>query len=348
MRELDPGYFALVMATGILATAARSLDLVPISWILLVIAVVGYLVLVGLNGLRLLHHPSAVVRDLDEPARSFGFFTFVAGSNVLAVALIQIGFTIPAAVLGFIGTAAWVCLTYAVPLRLMLGTAQPSSLEFVSGNWLLWVVATQSVASVFAAAPTSSAPGTSPAFSVIGFMTWGVGVILYVVLIGFILMRLFFATLTPLQLTPPYWINMGAAAISALSGALLLAAVTHPGTQLGEVRPFIAGLSLILWAWASWWIPALVLIWLWRHWSRGVPLTYEASLWSLVFPLGMYSAASVELGLATDQSWLVMIARIAFPVALGAWLWTFAGTVSSWRRALVDGHTAEARQELDD
>jgi tellurite resistance protein TehA-like permease len=108
VRELDPGYFAVVMATGIVATASRSLGLVPISWILLAIAVGGYLVLVGLNAIRLRHHRTAMIGDLHAPGRSFGFFTFVAGSNVLSVELIQLGFKIPALAFGLIGTAAWV------------------------------------------------------------------------------------------------------------------------------------------------------------------------------------------------------------------------------------------------
>ena len=41
-------------------------------------------------------------------------------------------------------------------------------------------------------------------------------------LIGLVMMRLFFSELAPVQFTPLYWVNMGAAAISVLSGALLL------------------------------------------------------------------------------------------------------------------------------
>lgn len=330
MRELDPGYFAVVMATGILATACRSLDLLPISWLFLAVAVIGYVMLVGLNGIRVVRHRSAVVEDLEGPGRSFGLFTFVAGSNVLSVAMLQLGATIPAAVLGFIGITAWVLLTYALPLQLMLDGAHQASLEFVSGSWLLWVVATQSVASVFAAAAALE-PGPASGFAVIGFLTWGAGVILYLLLIGFVMMRLFFIKLTPVEFTPPYWINMGAAAISVLCGALLLA-MANRDVLIGEVRPFLAGLSLILWAWASWWIPALVVIWLWRHWWRRVPLTYEPLLWSLAFPLGMYAAASDELGRAIDQPWLVTVARLALPAAIGVWLWTFAAMAWSLRR----------------
>ena len=99
---------------------------------------------------------------------------------------------------------------------------------------------------------------------------------------------------------------------------------TNRDVLLSEVRPFIAGLSLILWAWASWWIPALVLMWLWRYWAHRLRLTYESSFWSLVFPLGMYGAASFELGRAIDQPWLATVALPATAVGSAAWLWTFA------------------------
>jgi tellurite resistance protein TehA-like permease len=322
------------MATGILATACRSLDLVPLSWLSLAIALVAFLALVGVTAMRFLHHHSAVVADLDDPGRAFGFFTFVAGSSVLSVALMQAGLELPAIVLGFIGVAGWLLLTYALPLRLMLARTQPP-LESVSGSWLLWVVAMQSIAAVFAMASAPSDPRPASSLRVIALMTWGVGVLLYLVLIEFIMMRLFFFKLSPEQVTPAYWINMGAAAISVLSGALLL----NVGSQdvlLNKLRPFIAGLSVVLWAWASWWIPTLALMWLWRHVLRGVRLVYEPSVWSLVFPLGMYTAASFELGRAVDQPWLLTLSRLVLPVAIGAWLWAFAAMFWSWRRRPVD------------
>jgi tellurite resistance protein TehA-like permease len=319
------------MATGILAITCRGLGLAAVSWFLLAIALVAYLVLAVLTAIRLLRHLPAVVRDLDDPGRSFGFFTFVAGSGVLSVALTQAGLDPPAAILGLTGVAAWVFLTYALPLRLMPARAPQAPLEWVSGSWLLWVVATQSVAGVLAVAAASGDPRLSRSLSVLAIMTWGIGVVLYIVLIGFIMMRLFLTQIDPIQFTPPYWINMGAASISVLSGALLLT-LEHRDVLLGEVRPFVAGLSLVLWAWASWWIPALLLLWFWRHWLRKVPLVYEPSLWSLIFPLGMYGAASVELGRGLNQPWLLTVARLALPAAGAAWLWTFAAMLWSWRR----------------
>lgn len=46
-------------------------------------------------------------------------------------------------------------------------------------------------------------------------------------------------------------------------------------------------MSLLLWAWATWWIPLLVIFGVWRHLVHCQPLRYHPMYWSLVFPLGM-------------------------------------------------------------
>ena len=49
-----------------------------------------------------------------------------------------------------------------------------------------------------------------------------VGLMLYVVVIGLIFYRWTFFSLSGEQVTPPYWINMGALAITALAGSNLV------------------------------------------------------------------------------------------------------------------------------
>jgi tellurite resistance protein TehA-like permease len=66
------------------------------------------------------------------------------------------------------------------------------------------------------------------------------------------------------------------------------------------MRPFVNGTTLILWAWATWWIPLLAFFGVWRHLVRRSPLTYAPLYWSLVFPLGMYAVATYRLSLASD------------------------------------------------
>src|SRR5699024_12368669 len=94
----------------------------------------------------------------------------------------------------------------------------------------------------------------------------------------------------PLPFHPPSGVSMGALAISLLAGSPLAQLTSSPIVDLtGEL---ITGIAVVFWCVATWMIPALFGIGIWRHFIRKVPLVYEPSLWSLVFPLGMYSAAS--------------------------------------------------------
>jgi tellurite resistance protein TehA-like permease len=97
------------------------------------------------------------------------------------------------------------------------------------------------------------------------------------------------------------------------------------------MRPFIDGVTLSMWAWATWWIPLLLFLGVWKHGVRRVPLTYTPMLWSLVFPLGMYALASLRLSLAADFPPLSAISGVMVWVALAAWAATAAGLVAaSW------------------
>jgi len=94
----------------------------------------------------------------------------------------------------------------------------------------------------------------------------------------------------PAGITSPYWVFMGATAISMLAGAQILR--LPPDPLIAVTRPVIAGLSIAAWAFGTWLIPPLIAVGVWRHLVRRVRLRYEPGLWSIVFPLGMYGEAS--------------------------------------------------------
>src|SRR5262252_2948875 len=138
-----------------------------------------------------------------------------------------------------------------------------------------------------------------PGIFVLLHMFWGIGLALYGIYIALFAYRIFFFAVVPDDLTPILWVVMGAAAISTNAGADLI--LNGSGVAfLTSMRPVVGGVTLIMWAWATWWIPLLVLFGIWKHLLRRVPLAYTPMLWGLVFPLGMYSLASFRLALAAD------------------------------------------------
>jgi tellurite resistance protein TehA-like permease len=83
VQTLNPGYFALVMATGIVSIAMQTHRAYAVSIALLWLTVIEYAVLIVVYVLRLAGFRTAVLADLSDPARAFGYFTFVAATDVL-------------------------------------------------------------------------------------------------------------------------------------------------------------------------------------------------------------------------------------------------------------------------
>jgi len=137
-------------------------------------------------------------------------------------------------------------------------------------------------------------------------------------------------------LAPPYWINMGAMAISTLAGAVLVSRASD-SDLLTALLPFVKGLTLLFWATATWWIPLLVLLGVWRHIVRKVPLTYDVVYWSAVFPLGMYTACTHRLVETVDVPFLDVVPRYFVFLALAAWALTLFGLLWRQVRALKIG-----------
>lgn len=327
IRDLHPGSFAFVMATGILSSAEQDFGIGWLSTLFLVIALAGYAALCALFIARLLLFAGDVWADTARPARGFGFFTFVAGTNVLAVRLASGGMVGLARALAVVGAAAWLLLAYGVFARVVLTGRKPEPEAAINGTWLIWVVGTQSVS--IAASVLGFGLGFQPRLVALGAVSlWAFGALLYLLLMGIILARLILAPLQPAEATPPYWISMGATAITVLAGAeLLLLPQNLP--SLAAARSSIEGLTLFLWAFGTWWFPFLILLTVWRYRKLATPM-YEQTLWSMVFPLGMYAVATEAYGRAAALPLLPGIAATEVWLALIAWAAVAVWMVVSW------------------
>jgi tellurite resistance protein TehA-like permease len=305
VEGLTPGYFALVMASGILSIgmALKGHDI--LSLLLLLVCGTAFVVLLGLTVWRFVAYRGAFNEDFLDPRRAFGFFTFVAGTNVLGVRLGMEGYHSATATLLALAGGAWLVLGYVVPWTAVLGNQQRPVLATANGTWFIWAVASQSVTIAAASIEPVVETGRS-ALALLAVVSWSVGVFLYAATGMLVSLRLVLYDFGPEELTPPYWVAMGGLAITVLAGARIVEMADAPMVE--ATRGLIAGLAVVFWAFATWLFPVLVAAGWWRHVSRRVPLRYEATLWSIVFPLGMYAVAGIYLGQA-DQ--LPLVGRIA-------------------------------------
>jgi tellurite resistance protein TehA-like permease len=328
VKELFPGYFALVMATGIVSVASFLLGMRPLALALLAVNVIAYVWLGALTLARLVLYPRLVLDDLASHQRGPGFFTVVAGTCVLGTQVFVLTGqrAVPWTLWG-IGFALWLAIVYAFFTVITVKPEKPTLPAGINGSWLLVIVATQAV-SVLGSLIVRAEGAWREELLFLTLCLYLIGCLLYLVFITLIVYRFTFFPLDADQLTPPYWINMGAVAITTLAGAVLMLRAGD-STLLAELLPFVKGLTIFFWAWGTWWIPLLVILGVWRHVVRRHPLTYDPQYWGLVFPLGMYTTCTIRLSQVLDTSFLMLIPRYFVWVALAAWAITFAGMVRS-------------------
>lgn len=324
IAKLSPAYFALVMATGIVSIASQLMGYSSVAWGLLGINVAAYSVLWTLNILRVVLYPLAFLKDLLDHRQGVGFFTAVAATCVLGSQFQLIADLRSVAVaLWFLGIVLWFVFTYTIFTSDVIRETKPPLAEAIHGGWLISVVATQSV-SVLGALLAEGFGDYREQTLFFALTMWLGGGMLYIWIISLIFYRYTFLPMSASDLSPPYWINMGAMAISTLAGVNLVAAAD--GTVLlSELTPFLKGFTLFFWATATWWIPMLITLGVWRHIYKRYLLAYDPQYWGLVFPLGMYTTCTYRVMTVFDLPFLKAIPIGFYWIALTVWCITFVG-----------------------
>ncbi len=325
LASLSPAYFGMVMATGIVSLAAFFMGFATLARGLFWLNLVAYAVLWTLTGARAVLYPRRLFGDMVDHSRGPGFFTTVAATGVLGnQALLLASDQGTAMALWIVAIVLWIVLTYTIFTGITVKPHKPSLREGISGAWLLAVVATQSIAVLGALlAPRLGAPYRLE-LNFVALSMWLWGGMLYIWMISLIFYRYTFFPFSAGDLAPPYWINMGAMAISTLAGSLL---IVNAGDApfLESLLPFIKGFTVFYWATGTWWIPMLAILAIWRHVVKRFPLQYDPLYWGAVFPLGMYAAGTHELVRAMQFDFLVWLPRAFFWIALAAWSAAFVG-----------------------
>ncbi len=316
--EPSPDVFAAVMATGILSIAARDHHYRAISDTLGILATIALLVLV----LLVLVTKSIARWDLRDPDVTLGLFTFVAACAVIDSRLSSNVWVLRG--LGAVALTSWLALT-ALSARNMLARRWARLRDHAHGAWILASVGTSGLAIVIARVAADTGHRWWLAIVV---PVWVAAICLYGLMAWLILWRAVNERQGRDGFEPDTWILMGGLAIATLAGDDIHALAPAP-----LAGPVLA-VTVVTWVAATLWIPPLIYFGLRRIRRRPTMLRFAGVWWALVFPLGMYSAASYAMVAQIHQNALLTVSLVFFWDALAAWLIVVIAGLLRLRRGL--------------
>lgn len=330
LENLHPAYFALVMATGIVSMALHLHGFDALGEALFWLNALFLPGMIIVMGARVWFYPQAFVADLSSHSRGVGFFTVVAATGMFGNQLmLQEHASILGVVLWVVTIVLWAIVTYGIFAALTVKWHKPSLDGGLNGGWLVSVVATQAV-SILTVLMLSAgfAADYQQVLMFVALVFWFGAGALYGWLMTLIFYRYTFKRLSPADMTPPYWINMGAVAISTLAGTTILSEASL-SPVVAELVPFIKGVTISYWAIGSWWVPMLIVLGVWRYLIRKAPVSYDPLYWGGVFPLGMYAVCTHRLSELLPAPFLMPLSNAFMYVAVVAWAVVLVGMIVS-------------------
>lgn len=338
VKAMAPANFAMVMSTGIISVALDKLGLPQGASFFHRVNIVMYVILWALLLLRIIRFPGQVGADFTSHLRGPGFLTIVAGTAILGTqSAVLAQDATQAAWFFWFGAGCWIFILWGVFFAIFTRLPKPALASGINGSWLVATVSTEAL--VILGATLGPPSGWDPALVYFCLCAlFSGGLVLYIFVITGIFLRFCFADMKAGDFDPSFWINASAAGATALAGtALMSRAGAAPLMEL--FLPYVSGVTLLAWATATWWVPMLMLLGVWRHCIRHYPYSYTPAYWSMVFPLGMYTACTTAIADVYGVPALMAVPRVFIILALAAWGITLAGMLWTRARGVLVGKT---------
>ena len=307
LKYLAPNWFAMVMSVAGLAIAwARATPLLGElatagALVLAAAAALLFVALLVLSWIRWQHHPEALAADLKHPVRHAFIATLPVSLILLASAAAMLfGPESWVAVLWWLGSLTQFGVTLWVLAR-WLSADKTQGLSWAAPTPVLFIPVVGNVL-----APLAGVMLGAPAWTAAQF---GLGLLLWPVLLALIGARIATQGLWPERLLPVTFISVAPPAVIG-SGVLLL------------------GGPLTL-AWMCWGVALFFVLWSGQVVRRMLTQPFSIAFWSLGFPLAAFAALTLRL--AQQDSAAQLPALVALALASLVVLVLGIATWKGWR-----------------
>ena len=306
--EPTPDVFATVMATGIVSIAARDHHYTTLSDALGTLTSLGLAVLVVVVGAAVVGTGRKLFWDMSDPDITLRLFTFVAACAVLDT---RLSFNLAMLrVLGAAALSAWLVLIM-LTARNMSAHRWAALRDHAHGAWELASVGTSGLAIVMVQIASHTG---HRGWLFVAVPVWLAAIGIYALMTWLILWRTVVERQDHDGFAPDSWIMMGGLAIATLAGDQLQQQLWGwPGAAVRTI-------TIVTWVTATLWIPPLIYFGLHRIAQRPEVLQFTGAWWSMVFPLGMYSAATDGMAVELGAPSMHTVSLVFFWDAFAVWL----------------------------
>lgn len=360
LSHLGPNWFASVMGTGIVATAAAGLPVqVPglrgfaqVVWVLAAVWLVFLIVTVGGHWLR---HPTVARGHARNPqmahfygAAPMALMTVGSGAVLLGGDLIGMRAAVDLAwVLWTAGTIGGLFTAMSIPY--LMFTQYRVEPDAAFGGWLMPVVPPMVSAASGAVLLPHMAPGTGRDTMFYGCLAmFGLSLTASFVIITMVWSRLAHYGTSGTARVPTLWIVLGPLGQSITAAGLLgrdAALVVDPALADG-MAVFAIVFGVPVWGFAVLWISLATALTV-RTLRRGMP--FALTWWSLTFPVGTFVTGTTQLALHTGLPAFDRAAVVSYVALLSTWvlvaLRTFRGSLRGQLFAPPSTDPVRARKE---
>jgi C4-dicarboxylate transporter/malic acid transport protein len=330
LSYLGPNWFASVMGTGIVATAAATLPVhVPglrvFAQAVWVVAAVWMFILIVTVGAHWMRHPTVAHSHARNPqmahfygAAPMALLTVGAGAILVGNDLIGERVAVDLDwVLWSAGTVGGLFTAMSIP-HLMFTQHQVEP-DAAFGGWLMPVVPPMVSAATGALLIPHMAPGTGRQTMLYGgYAMFGLSLVASIIITTMIWSRLAHFGTSGTARVPTLWIVLGPLGQSITAAGLLgtnavLAVDPHLADGMGE---FAILYGVPVWGFAVLWISLATSLTV-RTLRRGMP--FALTWWSLTFPVGTFVTGTTQLALRTGLPAFRVAAAIAYVGLLSTW-----------------------------
>lgn len=343
LKFLMPGWFSVVMGLAGLALAWHSAEAAlgssatGVSLVFGVVAVLVFVALLGLSVLRASRFPAALAEDLRHPVRH----AFVAALPVATLLLVTLGVALAGthpvldalwwlAALGQLWATVWVLK------RWLVATPVPPAPQSSTPAALQGLIQGASLSPAKPAAPAPSAPAFWPTVTPVLFIPvvgnvvaplaglalghsvwamaqWGVGLLLWPVVLGLLLVRRAVQGPLPDRLLPTWFITVAPPSVIGLVAVQL-----H------------APLAVVA---ACWGMALFFLLWVASIAQQAVNQPFSLTFWAVSFPLAAFTTLTLRLAALAESGGLQMAGTLLLALTSLVVFGLCLGTV----RGLRDG-----------